>query len=302
MSKVLAAADIGSNTVHLLVAETDGKKVRRLENRSEWIALGETVARLGHIPPGHADNLVQILREFRQVAGAYRAADFYVFATEAVRAAENHDQVLERIRKETKLVVDVISPRSEAEFSLRGSRLDSDVGPDLTFFEVGGGSAQIASVADGEIVAEYSLPLGTGRIVAESGLSNPCPPEAIETARQFVRAHLRSLPELARRPVAVASGGVVRGLWRAVHPDGEPTLAREELRYLGWAAARLNVERAAARFNCKIKRAATLLPGALVYEELLGAAGFEETRVSEFGVREGAVLSMAQGKVPVWLA
>ncbi|HRK21187.1 MAG TPA: hypothetical protein PLX06_05235, partial [Fimbriimonadaceae bacterium] len=215
MARVLAAADIGSNTVHLLVAETDGTKVRRLENRSEWIALGETVARLGHIPGGHADNLVQILREFRQVAAAYRAADFYVFATEAVRAAENHDQVLERIRKETKLTVDVISPRTEAEYSLRGSRLDCQVGPDLTFFEVGGGSAQIASVEDDSIASEYSLRLGTGRIVAESGLTNPCPPEALEAARKYIRETLKSLPSLPRRPAAVASGGVIRGVWRA---------------------------------------------------------------------------------------
>lgn len=302
MMQVLAAADIGSNTVHLLVAETDGKKVRRLENRSEWVALGETVARKGHIPVNHADTLIQVLRDFRQVAAAYRAAEFYVFATEAVRIAENHDQVLERIRKETKLTVDVISPRAEAEFSLRGSKLDSNVGGDLTFFEVGGGSAQIAAVGAGEIEAEFSLPLGTGRVVAESGLTIPCPPGALEEARKYIRGTLSTLSKLSPKPVAVASGGVVRGLWRAVHPDGERKLAIEEVRYLAWAAARLTVERAAVRFNCKIKRAATLLPGALIYEELMLAAGVDEVTVSEYGVREGAVLSMAEGKVKAWLA
>lgn len=301
MARVLAAADIGSNTVHLLVAETDGHKVRRLENRSEWIALGETVARQGNIPESHAGALVQILKEFRQIASAYRAGEFYVFATEAVRAAENHDQVLERIRKETKLTVDVISPRTEAEYSLRGARLDSDPGPDFTFFEVGGGSAQIALVADGQIEAEYSAPLGTGKIVAESGIQNPCPKDALDRARKYVRQTLGELPHLPPKPATVASGGVVRGLWRAVHPDGERRLAIEEIRFLAWSAARLTVERAAARFNCKIKRAATLLPGALVYEELMAAAGANEMTISEYGVREGAVLSMAQGKVPAWL-
>lgn len=301
MAQVLATADIGSNTVHLLVAETDGKKVRRLENRSEWIALGETVARLGHIPAGHADQLVQILRDFRQISAAFRAAEFYVFATEAVRAAENHDQVLERIRKEVKLAVDVIPPKTEAEYSLRGSKLDADLGGELTFFEVGGGSAQIASVRNDTIEAEYSLRMGTGRVLAESGIKNPCPPAELETARHYIQSTLATIPELPRKPATVASGGVVRGLWRAVHPDGERRLALEEVRYLAWSAARLTVERAAARFNCKMKRAATLLPGALIYEALMLAAGTDEITISEYGVREGAVLSMAQGKVPAWL-
>lgn len=301
MARVLASADIGSNTVHLLVAETDGKRIRRLENRSEWLALGETVARTGQIPGEAATNLLRILREFRQIATAFRADEFYVFATEAVRAAENHDEVLDYIRRDSRITVDVISPRQEAAFSLRGTLLDCGPYPDMTLFEVGGGSAQIAHVAKGELQEEVSLPLGTGRLIAHAGLKNPCPDEAVESARAYIRECLRSAPSFPWHAPVVASGGVIRGLWRAVHPDGERKLALEEIIYLGWAAARLSVDRAAARFNCKFKRAATLLPGALVYEELLRHAGASSVEVSEYGVREGAILSIAQGKEAAWL-
>lgn len=301
MARVLASADIGSNTVHLLIAETDGKRIRRLENRSEWLALGETVARTGQIPEDSAAMLLRILKEFRQIASAYRADEFYVFATEAVRAAENHDEVLERIRRDNRITVDVITPRKEAEFSLRGTLLDCGPYSDMTLFEVGGGSAQIAHVADGELKEEVSLPLGTGRLIAHAGLANPSRHEAIESVRAYIRENLATVRSFPWRAPVVASGGVIRGLWRAVHPDGERELALEEISYLGWAAARLTVDRAAARFNCKFKRAATLLPGALVYEELLRHSGAAKVEVSEFGVREGAILSMAQGKVAAWL-
>ncbi len=299
MPRTFASADIGSNTVHLLVAETDGVKVRRLANRSEWLGLGESVALSGAISDEQAAQLVAILREYRQIAAANRAVEFFVFATEAVRAAENHLDVLERIRRDAKLGVEVITPAVEAEWSLSGSRLDTDLGPNLTFFEVGGGSVQVARVEGGRIEDELSLPLGTGRLVAETGIRSPAPPDAIEVARRYIRERLApwklAPPEVAR-PV-LASGGVVRGLWRAVHPDGAQDLAIEEIRYLRWASGRLSVPAIASRFACKLKRAATLLPGALVYEELMSHCGATEMAVSEYGVREGAILAMHAGSV-----
>jgi exopolyphosphatase / guanosine-5'-triphosphate,3'-diphosphate pyrophosphatase len=299
MPRILASADIGSNTVHLLVAETDGKRVRRLANRSEWLGLGESVARFGSISDAQSASLSAILKEYRQVAAANRAQSFYVFATEAVRAAANHAEVLKKIHRDTKIWVEVIPPVQEAEWSYQGSRLDCDAGPNLLLFEVGGGSAQVALIRDYRIAQEMSLPLGTGRIVAETSLESPSTPDSVEAARRYIRgclSHWRTDESIRELPV-VASGGVVRGLWRAVHPDGDKSLALEELRYIGWSASKLSVSQIATRFACKLKRAATLLPGALVYEELFRHAGIQELMVSEYGVREGAVLAMDAGAV-----
>src|SRR5687767_12597029 len=146
MGRVLACADIGSNTVHMLVAETDGKSVVRVENQSEWLSLGEEVARTGEISSQAAQRLVDLLSQYRGVARASGAKAFYAFATEAVRASSNGKKVLERIRKEDGFPVHVITPRIEAEYSMRGANVD--VGPfdEMTFAEVGGGSAQLAMV------------------------------------------------------------------------------------------------------------------------------------------------------------
>jgi exopolyphosphatase / guanosine-5'-triphosphate,3'-diphosphate pyrophosphatase len=110
-----------------------------------------------------------------------------------------------------------------------------------------------------------------------------------------IRSIEGKIPEGAR---GVASGGVARGLWRAIHPDGEKRLFKEELDYIIWAATRLPVDRIVARFTVKQKRAQTLLPGALVYRALMEHFGLAEIAISEFGVREGAILEMARGKIP----
>jgi exopolyphosphatase/guanosine-5'-triphosphate,3'-diphosphate pyrophosphatase len=299
MARVYAAADIGSNTAHLLVAATDGELVMRIDNCNEWIALGEVVAKQGVIPKEQTEQLVGALREFKRVAAMRAARGMYVFATEAVRSASNHKEVLKRIKAETGVTVQVIKPDREAELGGMGVMLDcQDCGADV-IFEVGGGSAQTATVRDGKVQKDVSLPLGTGRIIAEAGLVNPCPPDAVAAAKAYIESHLERLAIVSEKRIAVASGGVARGLWRAVHPDGEKRLALEEISYVSWATARLPLERIVERFGVKPKRAGTLLPGALVYEALLRRFGIAEMLISEFGVREGAILEMARGNVKI---
>lgn len=82
-----------------------------------------------------------------------------------------------------------------------------------------------------------------------------------------------------------------------MHPDGNRMLHIEELQYLIWDASRLDVQTIAARYGVKAKRAGTLLPGALIYEAFLTRFGIEEFEVSQFGVREGAILELASREV-----
>lgn len=297
MARVYAAADIGSNTAHLLVAATNGELVMRIDNMNEWIALGETVARLGEIPSEQADRLVQSVKEFKRVASARAANGLYIFATEAVRIAKNHKEVLKRIKSETGVTVEIISPRREAELSFHGISLDSREHELDMLWEVGGGSAQVGVIQNGRLTEEASLPLGTGRVIAESGLRHPCPPDALEAAKRYIEAQLDRCPIRKDGARVVVCGGVARGLWRALHPDGEKKLNIEEVDYLAWATARLTTERIIERFSVKSKRAGTLLSGALVYGALMHRYGVSEASVSEFGVREGAILEMSRGNV-----
>ena len=296
MTRTFAAADIGSNTAHLLVARTDGEIVMRVDNLNEWIPLGEQVARRGEIPKETAEQLVLAMKEFRRSAERAGAETLYVFATEAVRVARNSEAVLKTIRRETGVVVDVISSDREAELSLRGVGLDTRHSGAKLLIEVGGGSAQLG-ILDGESFLERcSLPIGTGRVIAESALIQPAPEFAQNAAQRYVRAQLDKCPLPVTGGLAVVCGGVARGLWRALHPDGEKHLLPFELDYLGRATGRLPVDRIVSRFGVKTRRAGTLLPGSIVYSEILRRFGIEEVLVSEFGVREGAILDMAAGR------
>ena len=100
-SRVFAAADIGSNTAHLLVAATDGSLVMRIDNYNEWIPLGEVVTRVGSIPKEVTQDLVDACKSFKRLADAKGAEELYVFATEGMRMARNHETVLRKIQEES---------------------------------------------------------------------------------------------------------------------------------------------------------------------------------------------------------
>ncbi len=293
MGSVFAAADIGSNTAHVLIADYDGRSLVTLANENEWIALGETVARSGHIPDRQQQLLVSTIASFKALAIQKGAKSIYVFATEAMRIADNHEQVKERIWAATKIDIDIIPPAREAELSFIGTGLDTYLKDVQILFEVGGGSAQIAQIVKGQIAQEVSLPLGTGKLIVKAALRNPCPPSSILAAEDYIDETLHKGDFQVVGKVAVASGGVIRGLWRALHPDGEKTLSFEELEYMAWSAGHLPIEAIMRRFSVKQKRGSTLLPGALVYRALLERHGVQELRISEYGIREGAVLQMA---------
>lgn len=294
MGTVLAAADIGSNTVHLLVADVTGRTHRRLANESEWLSLGEVVSRERNIPNAQADKLVEVLGRYKAVATTFKARKLYVFATEAMRVADNHDVVLRRIKKEVGVTVDLISSRREAELSAFGIQLDCSPVAPAVLVEVGGGSVQVAMIGDEGIGHQVSLPLGTGRLIERAALTYPCPPGLLARLDEEVTNALAVLSEFPAASSMVVSGGVGRGIWRALHPDGDRTVVMRELQYLEWAASRVAVNQVAARFNVRLKRAQTLVPGALVFRRIMEAFGLTQFTASEFGVREGALQEMAQ--------
>ncbi len=296
MGRVYAAADIGSNTAHLLVAEETRGQLRRLANESDWLSLGEIVSREGTIPKPQVDRLLSTLKRFKQTASSLGADGLYVFATEAMRKAKNCDEIVALIKREVGITLDIISPAREAELSLRGVLpLMVDSGP-FILLEAGGGSVQVAEWDGNKLLRKTSLPIGTGTLIAKAELSQPSDRDQVSRATEIIHAALASVGSIPSPARVVACGGVARGIWRALHPDGDPFLHCPELEYLSWDAERLNIAQIIARYGVKHRRALTILPGCLVYLEILRWIGQESMYVSEYGVREGAIFEMKSGK------
>jgi exopolyphosphatase/guanosine-5'-triphosphate,3'-diphosphate pyrophosphatase len=295
--RTFATADIGSNTVHLLVAQTDGRGVVRLENQSFWLGLGEEVAANGEIGKEKQRELAAALTSFKKIAASRKAQAMYVFATEAVRRAANHKQVLTSIRQRAGIEVDVISSEREAELAVKGAMLDSFGEMPTAFFDIGGGSAQVARVEASGVTRLYSLPLGTGTISVKMGLEDPASPEAYQRFASTLDKHLDPLEALLPIRRMVGGGGVARGIMRSLHADKSRLIERYEIDYLEETARKTSSRVLSKRFGVSGARAKTLFPGVSVVRKLMDVLDCPHILISEFGIREGAVLELAEGKL-----
>ncbi|ARU40428.1 hypothetical protein CCB80_04440 [Armatimonadetes bacterium Uphvl-Ar1] len=301
MGRLIAAADVGSNTAHLLIAHLTETGLKKIVNESDWLSLGEEVSRDGKISAGKRKELTATIERFRRLLDEYKVEGAMFFATEAMRKASNHEEILADIFEKFGIRIDLISPMREAELSYKSSQLDC-FGPEpMLMVEAGGGSVQVAYCQDGILERVTSLPIGSGALKARSGMDQPPSDYAINKALEIIQIECDAVANYPSVKRIVACGGLCRGLWRALHPDGDKTLRVEELDFLAWDCARLEAEVVVDRYDVKINRARTLLAGSLILRHLMGMFGHSEVQMSQYGVREGAILEMSERASENWM-
>src|SRR5690348_4859937 len=102
----LAAIDIGSNSVRLMVAEPlRGGEYRILDEERESTRLGRSLSSTGNLSAEAMDLTLAALRRFKQIAAGYQVDELRTIATCAVREAKNGAEFCRRIKDEVGLEV-----------------------------------------------------------------------------------------------------------------------------------------------------------------------------------------------------
>src|SRR5215471_13523802 len=104
-----AAIDIGSNTIHLVVARCTPYDLEIVEDQQELVRIGESVTATGEISAEKMKAAIAVLRRYKGLARKHKASPILVVATEAIRQARNSDDFLEQVFSKTKLTVNMIS-------------------------------------------------------------------------------------------------------------------------------------------------------------------------------------------------
>ncbi|MFT3787494.1 MAG: Ppx/GppA phosphatase family protein [Tepidisphaeraceae bacterium] len=171
----LAAIDVGSNSVHMIVAQADGDGgVTTLWRMKEMVGLGRISFPSRRLTQEAMDRAVSTLSRFKTAALQRGAEKIIAIATSAVREASNGGDLIERVRRELKMYIKVVSARDEARLIYLGARHATDLGeePHL-IIDIGGGSVELI-VGDslGAALLE-SRKLGAARMTAKFVKSDP---------------------------------------------------------------------------------------------------------------------------------
>jgi len=168
----LAAIDIGSNSIHMVVAqvESDGR-FRVVDRAKEMVRLGQRTFLNGSLSDQAIDAGLRTLASFRTLAERQGVSRFTAVATSAVREARNGGDFVQRVNEEVGLRVKVIPGREEARLIYLAVRhaLDLRHGRFL-IVDAGGGSVELIEIEDNKAVAMHSVRIGVARL-AEQFLS-----------------------------------------------------------------------------------------------------------------------------------
>jgi exopolyphosphatase/guanosine-5'-triphosphate,3'-diphosphate pyrophosphatase len=301
-----AVWDLGSSSFHLLVCEAGpGATLTPVLHRRALLNLGLNVGERGTIPRDRVAASVAAAKRLRAGLAESRADIVVALATAALRDAANGAEVVERLERVVGTKVMVLGGEEEARLCFIGQCAGVWTGPGPTLgMDLGGGSLE-AAVGDALAVAmATSAAIGPARLRGELGTGDP-----LSVADQVA---LRARTSEAMAPIAeatagfpgvsertVVSGGTVRALARLAtararrRPSagpGEVKLPAGQVVEMAEQLARLDLRGRLALPGMQARRAPLLPVGAAVLATVASALGVERFVVSEWGLREGAIL------------
>jgi exopolyphosphatase / guanosine-5'-triphosphate,3'-diphosphate pyrophosphatase len=304
----VAAVDIGTNSVRLLVADVtqaDGDTaLEALDRRMRITRLGEGVDTSHRLAPIACDRTLEVLREYGDAIRDHGAAKVRAAATSAARDATNRDEFFAAAADAIGVVPELLSGDEEARLSFAGATagLVEEPAPYLVI-DIGGGSTEF-TLGTTEPEAAISVDVGCVRLTEQWLRSDPPEPEELSQAVSVVRDHLgdveRALPDLRDAQTVVGLAGSITTI--AAVEQGVP-YSREAVHHfrLTRVAAEdvfrtLALEPAAERRHnpgLEPGRVDIIVGGAVVLVTTMRYFEIDELLVSEDDILDGLARSLA---------
>lgn len=323
----LAAIDIGTNSIRLIVAEAspDGS-YRVLDDEKEITRLGRGLHATGRLDPATQEHSALTIARMRSIAEGYGAAEIRVVATAACREAANAAEFLELVRERSGLEVEVIPAEQEALLAYRSAARAFDLrGVPAAVVDIGGGSLEVifsagtgrddprgAGLGGGVIERVFSMPLGAVRLTEQFGGPEKSCGRRFDDMLSAVRSRLRKSigkPPLVPQ-VIVGTGGTfttiatmlaqkelgpaASGLFSGAVQGRE--LRRPEISHLLEYLRKMSVKERTRVPGLPADRADIIVAGLAVIDELLDFVGGNSVFVHEGGIRDGLLLSMVRAQ------
>jgi exopolyphosphatase/guanosine-5'-triphosphate,3'-diphosphate pyrophosphatase len=299
----LAAIDIGTNSIHMVIARaTRGDAFTVLDREREVVQIGRGSFERGRLGRDAMLRTALALQRFVQLAQRHGVDRILCTATAAVREARNGGEFLELARREAGLTPRVIPSEEEGRLIHLAVQAALPL-PEhsVLLVDIGGGSVQLALVRGPELLRVTGAPLGALRL-AETLLDRDPPTRgAVDRLRRTVRKQLkRALEDFGDTPpgAVYGSSGSIHALAEIAHQEerGRPlpqlnghVLELAPLAALSRRLERMPLEQRERLPGVDAARAEILLPGAVVLEQVLVLAGADGITLSDYGVREGLV-------------
>ncbi len=200
----VAVIDIGSNSARLALLEVYADRAFKLvDELRETLRLGEQLDANGDLTAEAIERTLEISRVLARFCTAHRVTHVIGVATSALRRARNGPEVVDRIKAETGLRVNIISGDEEAYYDYVAA-VNSAAAADSVVVDIGGGSVQIVRAHQRTATHKTSLPLGAITLTTDFLNRDRPTNKQIRTLERHIAANLGALSWLNGQGEAAA--------------------------------------------------------------------------------------------------
>ncbi len=302
----LAAVDIGTNSLRLIIAEgLRGGNYRVLDDEKATTRLGRNLDATGVLDPPAVEASLLALRRMKQIADGYQVQSLKAIATCAVREAQDGPQFCRRVADEVGIPIEVVDARQEGRLAfLSVARAFDLTDKRVIVADIGGGSTEIV-LASGSIVEEiYTTPLGAVRLAEQfltaQSLSSDDFGRLLLGTERMLRRHTPPKPLFVPH-LLIGSGGTfttLAAMVMAARGQSAPVrgfqVSRAEVRHLLDRLRKMSPKARRGVSGLSPERADIIVAGLAIIDCLMQRFEVNSLQVHDGGVRDGLLLSMVQ--------
>jgi exopolyphosphatase/guanosine-5'-triphosphate,3'-diphosphate pyrophosphatase len=282
------AIDIGTNAARLLVGEINKEGehsyVKKISYTRIPLRLGEEVFDKGEISASKLDNFVKTIKAFKLISEIFKVKRLRACATSAMREAFNREEVIEKIKEETGVEIEIISGDEEARL-IFGTffLLDFDKTTSFLVIDVGGGSTEISVFEGGEKVAAKSFELGTIRLLKE---------KTDKKIWKQLNAWIEENVDLTSLHQVYATGGNINKVHKILGCQQDELLSLRKMNKLREELAAVSLEERIDKFQLKPDRADVIIPAIDIYAFILKKIKVNQFYVPKIGLSDGMIYDL----------
>lgn len=285
---IIAAIDIGSNAARLLINEVkyvnDKAEFTKLNLLRIPLRLGIDVFTKGEIGVDRKDMVINSMKIFRQLMEVYKVEHYRACATSAMRDAKNGPEIIDIVKKDANIEIEIISGDEEATLIYENhvaEGLDKDFA--YLYVDVGGGSTELTFYENNKMKYEHSFNIGTIRLL--NGL-------VTDAAWEELKNEIKNKIKSKKPVVAIGSGGNINKIFSlSKTKDGKPMSVSVIKKYLK-EMQQLSVEERMHNYQMREDRADVLVPALQIFNNVMTWAEIKSIYVPKISVADGLIKSI----------
>ena len=306
--QTIAAIDIGTQTIRLLIAEIDSRNRLYPLYRDRIIArLGQGTSKRDKLLKTSINRATECIKDFISRARDFNCDKIVPAATACVREAANQNEFIDHVFSETGMTINVLTGDMEARLTLDGVKSVIDNRPECYIvMDIGGGSTEFVYETDNQHIRIESLPAGVLRLAEKHLKHDPPLKSEVANIQKDISSILESSSIISGQPTSadpaslclIATAGTATTLasLNLSLQEYEPSLInghRLEYGFIERLFMELIAEttsQRASRPGLETGRATVIIPGTAIILSVMDRLSLNELIVSDAGLLEGIIL------------